>query len=128
MSLKSPLGRVLGLGSAKDGTAHWWAARLSAMALLPLALWFAFSLATVGVRDYWSVVRFLQQPLHAVLLGLLVPTACYHSLLGVTEVVEDYVHAPGTKVAARVLLNFAHALAAAIGVYAVLKVSLGSPL
>lgn len=128
MSLRSPLGRVLGLGSAKDGTSHWFSARVSAAALVPLTLWFVWALYTVGVRDYWSVVRFVQQPLNAILLALLVPVLAYHSLLGVQEVVEDYVHDKGAKVVVMVLLKFAHVLFAVAGLYAVLKVSVGSPL
>ena len=95
---------------------------------MPLTIWFVVSLYTVGVRDYWSVVRFVQQPLHAILLAILVPVAAYHSLLGVTEVVEDYVHEKGTKVVVKVLLQFVHVLFAVAGLYAVLKVSVGSPL
>ena len=128
MSLRSPLGRVLGLGSAKDGTSHWWSARLTALALVPLSLWFVIALYGVGVRDYWSVARFVQQPLNAILLALLVPVAAYHSLLGTTEVVEDYVHDQGAKVIVMVLLKFAHVLVAVAALYAVLKVSLGSSL
>ena len=128
MSLRSPLGTVLGLGSAKGGTSHWLSARVSAAALVPLTIWFVVSLYTVGVRDYWSVVRFVQQPLHAILLAILVPVAAYHSLLGVTEVVEDYVHEKGTKIVVKVLLQFIHVLFAVAGLYAVLKVSVGSPL
>ena len=128
MSLRSPLGTVLGLGSAKGGTSHWLSARVSAAALVPLTIWFVVSLYTVGVRDYWSVVRFVQQPLHAILLAILVPVAAYHSLLGVTEVVEDYVHEKGGKIVVKVLLQFVHVLLAVAGLYAVLKVSVGSPL
>jgi len=128
MSLRSPLGSVLGLGSAKGGTSHWLSARITAAALVPLVLWFVVSLYTLGVRDYWSVVRFVQQPLHAILLAILVPVAAYHSLLGVTEVVEDYVHDKASKIVVKVLLQFIHVLVAVAGLYAVLKVSVGSPL
>ena len=128
MSLRSPLGHVLGLGSAKDGVSHWWSARLSALALVPLSIWFVVSLYTLGVRDYSSVVRFVQQPLHAILLALLVPVVAWHSFLGTQEIAEDYVHEHGAKIATMILLQFAHVLFAVAGLYAVLKVSLGSAL
>jgi len=128
VSLRSPLGRVLGLGSAKDGTSHWWSARLSALALVPLSIWFVVSLYTVGVRDYWAVVRFVQQPVNAVLLMLLVGAAAWHSLLGTQEIVEDYVHEHGAKIAAMILLQFIHVVFGVAALYAVIKVSLGSAL
>jgi len=63
MSLQSPLGRVLGLGSAKDGTGHWWAQRVSAVALIPLKLWFMFSLLSLPALDYATVRVWLSFPM-----------------------------------------------------------------
>ena len=108
MSLRSPLGRVLGLGSAKDGTEHWWAQRVSAMGLVLLGGWFGYSLVRLESLTYLDVVRFIAEPVNAVLMTLLSVTLAYHSYLGVQVVIEDYVHSPGVKVTSLVLSRFAH--------------------
>ncbi len=125
MSLRTPMGRVLGLGTAKDGVSHWWAQRLSAAALVPLTVWFLVSLLRVGAADFESVHSWLAQPWHAVGALLLVLVLCLHSRLGLQVIVEDYVHQAATKLITLVLIDFAHALAAAAGSFAILKVALG---
>jgi succinate dehydrogenase / fumarate reductase membrane anchor subunit len=127
MSLVSPLNRVLGLGSAKEGTEHWWGQRLSAIALVGLGLWFAGAALGFGEFDYASVSSWIAQPLHAVLLSLLVLTLAYHSQLGIQIVVEDYVHATGFKIATLIVLTFLHIIVAAVGVFAVFKLAFGAP-
>jgi succinate dehydrogenase / fumarate reductase membrane anchor subunit len=126
MSLKSPLGRVLGLGSAKEGTDHWWGQRISAVALILLGGWFVYSLIRLESLTYLDVIRFIGVPLNAVLLSLLSITLAYHSWLGVQVVIEDYVHAPGTKVVSLLLSRFAHAFVAIAAVYAILVIGIGS--
>jgi len=126
MSLRSPLGRVLGLGTAKDGTDHWWGQRLSAIALLLLGLWFVVMLATATDFSHAAVVAEIGRPLNAILLLLLAVTLAYHSYLGVQVVIEDYVHAPGIKVVSLILSRFAHVLLAVAAVYAILKIGLGA--
>jgi succinate dehydrogenase / fumarate reductase membrane anchor subunit len=125
MSLRSPLGRVLGLGSARSGFAHWWGQRLSAAALVPLGLWFAFSMAGMSSTDYWAVAAWVSEPLHAILLILLLGTLLYHSNLGLQVVIEDYVHHAPAKVAALVVVRFVHVALAVAGIYAVVTVSIG---
>ena len=92
MSIRTPLSNVLGLGSAKDGTEHWWAQRVTAIALVLLGGWFAWSMVAIESLTYLDVIRFVGQPLNAVLLTLLSLTSAYHSYLGVQVVIEDYVH------------------------------------
>ena len=125
MSLRTPLGRVLGLGAAKEGPGHWWWQRLTSVALIPLSLWFFFSLVGLGSLDYPAVREWLADPMHALLVLLLVATLFYHSRLGVQVVVEDYVHHQGLKLLALILVDFAHVLAAVIGLFAILKVTVG---
>jgi len=125
MSLRSPLGRVLGLGSAKDGTDHWWAQRVSAVALLFLGGWFGYSLVRLESQTYLDVIRFIGQPLNAVLLALFGLALAYHSYLGVQVVIEDYVHTPGTKVVSLLLSRFAHVFVAIAAVYAILIIGIG---
>lgn len=126
MSLRSPLGRVLGLGSAKDGTGHWWSQRVSGAALAPLGLWFAWSLATMSGFSHSDAVAFIGQPLNAVLLLLLSVTMAYHSYLGVQVVIEDYVHSHGLKLVSLVLSRFAHVFLAVAAIYAILRLGIGA--
>ena len=126
MSLKSPLGRVLGLGSAKEGTEHWWHQRLSAVGLIPLALWLLVALVTLPDLGHATVLAFAARPINAVLLLLLSGTLLYHSALGTQVVIEDYLHG-ATKLVALVVTRFAYIALGVAGVFAILKVSLGSP-
>ncbi len=126
MSLRSPLGRVLGLGTAKDGTSHWWSQRLSAVALVLLGSWFLVSLATMPGFGHAAAVEFVANPWHAVLLMLLSVTMAYHSWLGVQVVIEDYVHAHGLKLASLVLSRFAHIFLAVVALFAILKIGIGA--
>ncbi|MGO9933507.1 MAG: succinate dehydrogenase, hydrophobic membrane anchor protein [Steroidobacteraceae bacterium] len=125
MSLRSPLGRVQGLGSAKDGTAHWWAQRVSAVALVPLTLWFVFSLLTLPVFDYDTVRTWLSVPICGFLALLLVAVLAYHSYLGTIVIVEDYVTATGMKVLWLLFLRFLYVLCAGAGIFSILRVVFG---
>ncbi|MEQ1437845.1 succinate dehydrogenase, hydrophobic membrane anchor protein [Fontimonas sp. SYSU GA230001] len=126
MSLRSPLSRARGLGSAKQGVHHFWVQRVSAVALIPLALWFTFSVAMLatGQTDYHAVRHWVAAPSVAVVLVLFIGTALYHSMLGVQVVIEDYVGSEGRKLAALLLSKFAHVVVAAAGIFAVLKIAL----
>ena len=126
MSLRSPLGRVLGLGSAKDGTDHWLAQRVSAIALVLLGLWFVVSLAVLGTVKYGNVIAFLGKPLNGVLMALLCVTLAYHSYLGVQVVIEDYVHTKGIKMISLIVSRFAHVFVAIASVYAILRIGIGA--
>jgi succinate dehydrogenase / fumarate reductase membrane anchor subunit len=125
MSLRSPLGKVLGMGSAKDGTAHWWAQRVSAVALIPLTLWFVFSLLTLPAFDYETVRTWLSVPFSGFLAVLLVAVLAYHSYLGTIVIVEDYVTAAGMKVLTLLLLRFLYVLCGGAGIFAILRVVFG---
>ena len=126
MSLRSPLGRVLGLGSAKEGTEHWWGQRVSAVALVLLGLWFAVSMAHLHIEHYEDVIYFIAMPVHSVLLILLCATMAYHSWLGVQVVIEDYIHAPVAKIALLTLSRFVHALVAVASIYAILRIGISA--
>ena len=125
MSLRSPLAQVLGLGTAKEGVAHWWWQRLTAVALVPLALWFVWSLFGLESLSYASVHGWLAVPLHALGVVLLVSVLGLHSQLGVQVVIEDYVHDHALKVIGLVASSFAHVLVGAAGVLSVLLVAFG---
>jgi succinate dehydrogenase / fumarate reductase, membrane anchor subunit len=125
MSLQSPLGKVLGRGSAKDGVSHWWGQRVSASALIVLTLWFVYALLMLPDMGYAAVFSWLQSPLSAVLLSLLIIMLAYHSQLGVQVVIEDYVASKGIKIVTMLIVNFVHVLLGALGVFAVLRVAFG---
>jgi succinate dehydrogenase / fumarate reductase membrane anchor subunit len=125
MSLRSPLSRVLGLGSAKDGTAHWWAQRVTAVALVPLTVWFVFSLLTLPDFDYETVRTWLSVPVTGFLAVLLVGILSYHSYLGTIVIVEDYVTSSGMKVLSLMTLRFLYVLAGGAAMFAILRVVLG---
>src|SRR5882762_3994576 len=90
--MRSPLGRAIGLGSAKEGVEHWWRQRLTAIALVPLGLWFVISvLAHIGgSRD--QLALWLGSPIPAILMIVMIGVVFYHAALGVQVVIEDYVH------------------------------------
>jgi succinate dehydrogenase / fumarate reductase membrane anchor subunit len=125
-SLRSPLGTVSGLGSAKSGVHHWWLQRLTSIALVPLTIWFTVSLASLSSLDHVTVVAWMAQSWTALLLVLLVLVATYHSQLGVRVVVEDYVHNTGLRTVTLVTLTFVHTFLAVAGVFAILKVAFGA--
>ena len=126
MSLRSPLRRVLGLGSAQSGVSHWWTQRLTSLALVPLSVWFVVSLLALPSLEHATVVAWMGQSWTALLLIIFVLVAAWHSQLGVQVVVEDYVHGTGARTLTLVLVTFAHVLIAAAGVFAVLKVACGT--
>lgn len=125
MSLRSPLGRVLGMGSAKDGTGHWWSQRVTAVALVPLTLWFVISLLGLPGLDYDTVHDWVSLPLHGFLASITVAVLAYHSYLGTNVIIEDYVVSNGTKIASLLLLRFAYVLVGGACIFAILRMAFG---
>jgi len=123
MSLRSPLGKVLGRGSAKQGVAHWWAQRVSAVALVPLTLWFAFQVVHLPTTDQFAVREWIASGFNPVLLVLLVGTIAWHSALGVQVVLEDYVPNKAVKLTALLANTFIHVVVAVAACYAVLRIA-----
>ena len=126
MSLRSPLGAALGHGSAGEGVGHWWSQRVSALALVPLTVWLLVALLRLPLADYAAVSIWMAAGWNPVLLVLTVLVACWHSLLGVQVVIEDYVHTPALKIGSLLASSGAHVLLAVGGVYAILRVALRS--
>jgi succinate dehydrogenase / fumarate reductase membrane anchor subunit len=126
MSLRSPLGRVLGLGSAKGGSGHWYSQRVTAVALVILGLWFIASLAMLGSgAPHEAVLRWLGSPFSAVMALLLVGVGAWHALLGLQVVFEDYIGDKGTRMVVLVALKFAITVAALVAALAVLRIAFG---
>lgn len=121
----TPLARVLGLGSAKQGAHHWWIERVTAIALVPLGVWLAVSLLALPDTSHATVARFIGSGAHPTLLILTLLTAAWHSRLGVQVVVEDYVHG-ALKNATIIVLAFVHGLLAVAGTIAVLRLAVAA--
>ena len=125
MSLQTPLARARGLGSSKEGLHHWTAQRLTALALVPLALWFIYSLVNVTGMDHARVTLWLQDTLNAVLMILFIIAMYYHAALGVQVVIEDYIDSKWQKIMSLVLIKFLAWLAGLASALSVIKVYLG---
>ncbi len=125
MSLRTPLGRVLGYGSAKDGTEHFFAQRMSAVSNALLGLWFLASLLLLDSLARAALLDWIARPLNSILLVLLTLSLARHSSLGVQVIIEDYVHGPLVKLLSLIVAKFAHLLVAAAAIFAVLKIAFG---
>lgn len=126
MKLRTPVKIARGLGSAREGAAHWWAQRLSALALIPLSVWLVASLIALLHVDYDTARAWVGEPLNALFLVITLGTLFYHSWFGVRVVVEDYVHGKASKLVTLVIIQFLHFLFAALGVFAVLRIAFGA--
>ena len=125
MQLRSTLGRVRGLGSAKEGVHHWWAQRMTALALVPLTIWLVASIIRLAGADHAAMVGWLGAPFNATVMVLLIVATFHHAQLGLQVVLEDYVHNEGLKIASiAAVKGFAFLLAVA-AVVSVLKLAFG---
>jgi len=122
MSMRTPLARVRGHGSAKSGAHHWWAQRLSAIALVPLVLWFMASLLPIASADHATAVSWLSSPWNSALLILLIGAIFYHAQLGMQVVFEDYISTHWLQVTSIIVVRFLAFLLAAVSIIAVLRV------
>jgi succinate dehydrogenase / fumarate reductase membrane anchor subunit len=122
---RTPLARVRGLGSAKDGVGHWWAQRLTAIALIPLVVWFAISLVMLSGADYTVVRAWIGSPLVMMLLILTIGVGLHHGQLGLQVVIEDYVGNDGWKLALIVIVKFIAALFGLGAIVAILRIGFG---
>ena len=125
MRLRSALGRARGLGSAREGVGHFFAQRATAIAMIPLALWFVISLITLAHSDYATFKAWVGQPLNATLLLLTVLTGLYHAHLGLGVVIADYVHGETMKFTLMTASVMGFVLLAAAMAVSILKVAVG---
>jgi succinate dehydrogenase / fumarate reductase membrane anchor subunit len=114
----------MGFGSAKDCVEHWWMERVSAVALVPLTLWFVASIIAHTGNDYATFIVWLRTPLASILMILLLIALFYHTALGLQVVIEDYVHS-GVKFAALVAVRLGCFALAATGIVAALRIAFG---
>lgn len=125
-NFRTPLSRVKGLGSAKEGTEHFWVQRLTAIALIPLVLWLAFSIAKIPSMDYLAIREWLSQPFNAIVMILFMTAGFYHSRLGLQTVIEDYVSSHGPRTAAIIGVTFIAVAMGITGVFSVLRIAFAS--
>ena len=126
MNMRAPIAQVRGHGSAKAGAHHWWAQRLSAIALIPLALWFVASVAAIAAADYATAIEWLKSPWNSAMLVLLLAATFYHAQLGMQVVFEDYISTHWLQVASIIAVRFLAILLAAVSIIAVLRIAWGS--
>ncbi|HEY1432853.1 MAG TPA: succinate dehydrogenase, hydrophobic membrane anchor protein [Stellaceae bacterium] len=124
--MRSPLGRAVGFGSAKEGVEHWWLQRITAVALVPLSLWFVIAIIRLVGADVDSVRDWVGNPLSAIGLVLLVIATFYHASLGLQVVIEDYVHAELTKLGLVVVIRLGCFAFAVAGIFAVVGMAVGT--
>jgi len=123
-AFRTPLKVVRGLGSAREGTGHWWAQRVTALALAPLSLWFLWFVATLPCSDALVVGTALGHPLNALLMLAFVFSLFYHAYLGLQVVIEDYVHPRALEITLLVLIRFGAVLAVLATTIAILRLVL----
>jgi succinate dehydrogenase / fumarate reductase, membrane anchor subunit len=122
--MRTPLGHALGLGSAKNGVEHWGLQRVTAIALVPLTVWFAASLIAHAGNDYATFIGWLRTPIATILMTLLLITLFYHMALGLQVVIEDYVHT-GMKIPLLLSMRFGCFVLAVVGILANLRIVFG---
>ena len=126
MDYRTPIARARGLGSAKDGTHHWWMQRITAIALVPLTVWLVGSLVAIGTADFEQTVHWIRSPAVSIALLLSVAALFHHAQLGLQIVIEDYVHAEWKKIAALIAIKLLAIAIAATAAFSVLKIAFGS--
>ncbi len=123
-NLRSPLGRARGLGSAKEGLHHWWAQRITAVALVPLTIWFVYSVASMASGrmdfDLW-----LLSPINAAALMLFIAVGVHHGVIGLQVVLEDYVVSHLARTISILLVKLVGYGLAALAIVSTLIVTLG---
>jgi succinate dehydrogenase / fumarate reductase membrane anchor subunit len=123
-SLRSDLGRVRGLGSAKEGVHHWWWQRVTAIALIPLSLWFVVELVFLTDVDRATAIQWLGSPVTLGLMSLFLVALVYHAVLGLQVVIEDYIHAKPAKLILLLFIQFAGFALATAGIVAMLLITI----
>ena len=125
MNLRSPLANARGLGSAREGTHHFWYQRVTALVLVPLTLWIMSSILMMTSADFATISLWIQSPLNAVMLLFFIMALFFHAQLGVQVVIEDYIHSEWQKISCIILVNFLIILTGLASALAVLKIFLG---
>jgi len=125
-SLRSALGSARGLGSAKDGLHHWWGQRLTALALIPLSLWFVVSILSLMGGSLADYTAWVSNPVNATILILTLAVTFHHAQQGLQVIIEDYVSHHGVRSVAVIAVKFACLGLSVLTIFCVLKVAFGA--
>jgi succinate dehydrogenase / fumarate reductase membrane anchor subunit len=122
-SRQTPLHKVQGLGASHSGTGHFWRQRVTAVALVPLGLWFAFAVLGLAGATEVTTLGFLAHPWNAILMAAFTVTLLYHMALGLQEVIDDYVHTPGLKIVSLLAMRFVAIAIGAVCLFALIRIA-----
>jgi succinate dehydrogenase / fumarate reductase membrane anchor subunit len=122
-SLQTPLHKVQGLGASHSGTGHFWRQRITAVALVPLGLWFGFAMLGLAGTNEVAVLSFLARPWNALLMAAFAVILLYHMVLGLQDIVDDYVHTAGMKVFLRLAILAAAIATGATSLFALIRIA-----
>jgi succinate dehydrogenase / fumarate reductase membrane anchor subunit len=123
---RSPIARVRGLGSAKEGVQHWWAQRLTAVVLVPLSIWWVAGMVAHTGAGHAEAAAWIARPINATLTIITLAMVSHHGQLGLQVVIEDYVHSEGAKLALLIAVKLLSLLVALAGTLAVLRLMFGA--
>jgi succinate dehydrogenase / fumarate reductase membrane anchor subunit len=124
-SIRSPLAKAQGLGSAKSGVAHWWMLRISSVPLIPLFLYFLSEMEGLTSREQTNFIVWIEKPLNSLAIIIFIVCSFYHACLGIQEVIEDYIPSTGYKIAALLLNKMFFGGLGVACLYAVLYINFG---
>ena len=122
-SAQTPLHKVQGMGASHSGTGHFWRERVTSVALIPLSLWFAFTMLGLAGTNEVTMVQYIARPWNALLMAAFAVISAYHMSLGLQVVIDDYVHTPGMKIFLLVLVRFAVIAIIATCVFALIRIA-----
>ena len=122
-SLRTPLGRVRGMGSARSGTHHWWTMRVTSLALLPLTLWFVVSMIRLADASYLDTLLWIAAPVNAILMLVLIGLTFHHMAAGLQVIIEDYVRHEFRRMAVILLVKAVSLLLAIVAGFSVLRIA-----
>ena len=122
-SAQTPLHKVQGLGASHSGTGHFWRERVTSVALIPLSLWFAFTMLGLAGTNEVTMVQYIARPWNALLMAAFAVISAYHMSLGLQVVIDDYVHTPGTKIFLLILVRAFTIAIIAVSLFALIRIA-----